>query len=72
MEKRWANRLKGLKESKGIGEYELEVELAMHFHWSPEEIGRMSDDYLDELLARMRAEGKKGKGRNKKKGRSWA
>lgn len=42
--------------SAAIGEWDLEVSLALRFNWTPEQIGRFDPDYLEELIARLSAE----------------
>jgi hypothetical protein len=38
------------------GDFDLEVELAVRFHWPPQVIADLTDAYLDELIARLNAD----------------
>ena len=58
---RWRARLerrpaRGSRPPRPIGDFDLAVSLAIRFGWTPEQIGRLDPDYVDELLARLSAE----------------
>ncbi len=39
-----------------MGEWDEEVMLAEWYHWTPDQVGRMDPDFIDEIFARKRAE----------------
>src|SRR4051794_15656674 len=60
---RWRGRLdaarrgrKPARSQSGVGDYDNEIALALRFGWTPEQIGRLDPDYLEELIARLQAE----------------
>lgn len=61
---RWLKSLKGVLD-KGVlcGEFDTEIALALRFNWTPEQVGRMDPDFIDELAEALRAEAKHTKGK---------
>lgn len=39
-----------------MGRYDLYVLLAERYHWTPEEVGRLDPDFVEELIAKLEAE----------------
>lgn len=51
----WKSSFEGHHEGP-VGEYDAYIVLAERYHWTPEQICRLEEDYITELLARSRAE----------------
>lgn len=52
-----------------VGYYDLEVMLAERYHWTPEQIDELDEEYLVQLLARIRAQGQYEKRQSSKRER---
>lgn len=46
-----------LPRGEAVGEHDLEVALAWRFGWTPEQVREMAPDFIEELTARLEAEG---------------
>ena len=51
----WKRSFEGHHEGP-VGEWDAYIVLAERYHWTPEQICRLEEDYITELLARSRAE----------------
>ncbi len=51
----WKRSFEGHHEGP-VGEYDAYIVLAERYHWTPEQICGLEEDYITELLARSRAE----------------
>lgn len=57
VENRWLRRLQGvLAGDTNAGEFDLYVQMAMRFKWTPEQVNDLDPHYLQELLAYLAAE----------------
>ena len=56
VENRWLRRLQGvLPGDTSAGEFDLYVQMAMRFKWTPEQVNALDPQYLEELLAYLAA-----------------
>lgn len=46
----------GKRDAGPAGPYDGLIVLAERYHWTPEQIGRMDPDFVEELAIRLRAE----------------
>lgn len=59
VENRWFARLQGVKGvDVACGEFDLYVVMATRYRWTPEEVNALDPQFLEELLAFQRAEGR--------------
>jgi hypothetical protein len=53
---RWRGAFANTLKERPVGNHDNLIALAERYHWTPDQIGDMDPDYVDELLIRMSAQ----------------